>query len=235
MDLANNLITALSQPDRDALTAPGTLSSFASGQVIYEPGDSVDYCYFPLGPAIASFLVVLEDGMAVETTMVGKEGAIGGVVSHGKLPAFCRSIAVHSGQFLRIPVAELEMAKRQSPAVANLFNRYADCLIAQVFQSVACNASHSIEMRAAKWIVAAVERSENTHIAIIQDQFAALLGVGRSYASRVLQRFKAEGLIQVRRGGMDVLDCQRLKHLSCDCNDVVHRHFDRVLRGVYPD
>jgi len=34
--------------------------------------------------------------------------------------------------------------------------RYADCMLAQIFQSTACNAIHSIEQRTAKWIISAM-------------------------------------------------------------------------------
>jgi len=31
-----------------------------------------------------------------------------------------------------------------------------------------------------------------------------------------------------------VRDFENLKGLACDCNEQVRRHFDDVLRGVYP-
>jgi hypothetical protein len=34
----------------------------------------------------------------------------------------------------------------------NLMTRYSDCLLAQVLQSVACNASHTIEARCSRWL-----------------------------------------------------------------------------------
>ncbi len=84
-----------------------------------------------------------------------------------------------------------------------MFARYADCMLAQMFQSTACNAIHSIEQRTAKWIISAMERADGDNVVpLTHEQFATLLGVGRSYASRVIQTFKAEGVLETRRGSI---------------------------------
>ena len=84
--------------------------------------------------------------------------------------------------------------KQNRPSLRNVFARYADCMLAQMFQSTACNAIHSIEQRTAKWIISAMERTDGDEVVpLTHEQLATLLGVGRSYASRVIQTFKAEG------------------------------------------
>jgi CRP-like cAMP-binding protein len=108
-------------------------------------------------------------------------------------------------------------------------------MMAQVFQAVACNASHTIEQRAAKWLCAAMDRTGESEITMTQEQLASMMGIGRSYASRVVQRFKGEGLVRTRRGGLKVLDQEGLRGRACSCNELVRRHFDTVLRGVYPE
>ena len=60
------------------------------------------------------------------------------------------------------------------------------------------------------------------------------LGVGRSYASRVIQTFKAEGVLETRRGSILVRNREALQARACLCNDSVKNHFEEVLRGVYP-
>ena len=195
----------------------------------------MEYCYFPMGPAMCSFFVELDCGTAVETILVGREGALGGVVSHGTLPAYAHANVLHEGQFRRIATRDLEDAKRASPAIANLLARYADCVMAQVFQSIACNAVHTIEQRAAKWLCAAVDRIGRNDVTMTQEQLASMMGIGRSYASRVLQRLKRNGLVRTRRGRIEVLERDALHGRACDCNDRVAAHFERVLAGIYPE
>ncbi|MDF2638068.1 MAG: Crp/Fnr family transcriptional regulator [Novosphingobium lindaniclasticum] len=235
--------TSLEQSDLLAVLRPGDFAllepnlsevQLRSGEVIYQPGDQVDYCYLPRGASICSFFVELDSGISVETILVGREGALGGVVSHGSLPAYARANVLHGGLFWRIPTRHLDEAKSRSPALASLFSRYADCMMAQVFQSIACNAVHTIEERAAKWLIAAVDRIGRNDVTMTQEQLASMMGIGRSYASRVLQRFKREGLVRTRRGGISVSDRGSLSEKACSCNDHVAAHFGKVLGGVYP-
>jgi hypothetical protein len=231
----NNLLRRLSASDF-ALIAPHLAPEEAkAGELLYNPGDHVDTVHFPCGPSLASFLVPSEDGRDVETILVGREGAVGGIVSQGHLPAYTRIMVKFGGPFARLPIGKLEAAKARSATLRNAFARYADCLLAQILQSTACNAIHSIEQRTAKWILSAMERTNGDNIVpLTHEQLAALLGVGRSYTSRVMQTFKAEGVLETRRGSILIRNREALRIRACLCNESVKNHFEEVLRGVYP-
>src|SRR4029077_16811407 len=111
-------------------------------ELLYNPGDDVDVVHFPCDASLASYLVANEDGRDVETILVGREGAVGGIVSLGYLPAYTRITVKFGGPFARLPVAKLDAAKTASASLRNVFARYADCMLAQMFQSTACNAVH---------------------------------------------------------------------------------------------
>jgi hypothetical protein len=231
----NNLLRRLSTGDF-ALIAPHLAQEEATtSDLLYNPGDNVEIIHFPCGSSLASYLVPNKDGRDVETILVGREGAVGGVVSEGYLPAYTRITVKCGGPFVRLHVRKLEAAKAASASLRNVFARYADCLLAQIFQSTACNAIHSIEQRTAKWIVSAMERTEgNGVVPLTHQQLATLLGVGRSYASRVIQSFKAEGVLETRRGSILVRDPKALRIRACFCDESVKNHFEEVLQGVYP-
>lgn len=205
-----------------------------TGGVLYAPGDHVGTVYFPCGPSLVSYRVMLDDGRGVETALVGREGAVGGIVSHGRLPAYAHALVQFPGLFYRMGTRQLEQAKISSPTLRLQIARYADCMVAQVFQSVACNAAHTIEQRAAKWLLAALDRTGEGDVPLTQEQLASMLGVGRSYISRVVQNMKLRGVLETKRGAVKVHDMTELQRLSCRCNDTVRRHFDEVLKGVYP-
>jgi CRP-like cAMP-binding protein len=233
--LGSNLLRKLRAADLEILRP--ALQDWPDGErgaMLYRPGDTVEHAYFPCGPALVSFKVTLHDGREVETALVGREGAVGGIVSQGHLPAFARAEVQFPGPFLRLGLAELDRAKARSPAIARLFARYADCLMAQVFQGVACNAVHTIEQRAAKWLVAAIDRTGDDRVPLTQEQLGRMLGVGRSYVARVLRALKAAGVVETRRGGLRVRDLGALQARSCECHAAVRQHFDEVLKGVYP-
>jgi Crp-like helix-turn-helix protein len=231
----NNLLRRLNRTDFALLEPHLAKSEARAGDLFYSPGDDVETVHFPCGPSLVSYVVPHEDGRDVEAILVGREGAVGGIVSHGFLPAYTRITVKFSGPFMRLPVGRLEAAKATSLTLRNVFARYADCMLAQIFQSTACNAIHSIEQRAAKWIVSAMERTgDSDMVPLTHEQLATLLGVGRSYTSRVIQIFKAEGILDTRRGAILVRNREALQVRACACNESVKNHFEEVLRGVYP-
>lgn len=230
----NNLLRRLNSADF-ALIEPYLVAAEAgANDLLYNPGDGVEVVHFPCGPSLVSYLVPNEDGRDVETILVGREGAVGGIVSQGFLPAYTRITVKVGGPFVRLRVSKLDAAKAQSSTLRYLFARYADCMLAQVFQSTACNAIHSIEQRTAKWILSARERTGDDLVPLTHEQLSTMLGVGRSYASRVIQTFKAEGILETRRGAILIRNEAALATRSCLCNEAVKAHFEEVLRGVYP-
>ena len=80
-----------------------------------------------------------------------------------------------------------------------------------------------------------MERTDDADaVPLTHEQLATMLGVGRSYVSRVIQTFKAEGVLETRRGSILVLNREALRNRACLCNECVKNHFEEVLRGVYP-
>ncbi len=231
----NNLLRRLNRSDFLLIEPHLSQQEAAANDLLYNPGDDVDVVYFPCGPALVTYLVGNEDGRDVETILVGREGAVGGIVSEGYLPAYTRIVVKFAGPIIKLPVVRLEAAKLRSLTLRNVFARYADCMLAQIFQSTACNAIHTIEQRTAKWIVSAMERTDGEDIVpLTHEQLATLLGVGRSYASRVIQTFRAEGIVETGRRAIRVRDRAALQARACLCNESVKGHFESVLRGVYP-
>ncbi|HEY3793317.1 MAG TPA: helix-turn-helix domain-containing protein [Bradyrhizobium sp.] len=230
----NNLLRRLNAADFGLLSPHLAQEPATANELLYNPGDDVQTVHFPCGPSLATFMVPNEDGRDVETILVGREGAVGGIVSEGYLPAYTRIMVKFGGPFVRLNVGKLEAAKLKSATLRNVFARYADCMLAQIFQSTACNALHSIEQRTAKWIVSAMERTNGDTVPLTHEQLATLLGVGRSYTSRVIQTFKAEGVLETRRGSILVRNPDALRIRACKCSEAVRSHFEEVLRGVYP-
>ena len=232
----NNLLRRLNAPDFGLIAAHFAAIDADAGDLLYSPGDDVEIVHFPCGPSLVSYLVPNEDGRDVETILIGREGAVGGIVSQGFLPAYTRIMVKFAGPFVRLPVGRLDAAKARSATLSNIFARYADCMLAQIFQSTACNAIHSIEQRTAKWIISAMDRTDGDEVVpLTHEQLATLLGVGRSYTSRVIQTFRVEGILETRRGSILVRNPDALRTRSCLCNEAVKSHFEEVLRGVYPD
>ncbi|WP_377830933.1 Crp/Fnr family transcriptional regulator (plasmid) [Bradyrhizobium lupini] len=225
----NVLLQAASARDYKALRPYLDLEEVHSGVTLYHHGDVLETVYFPCGPTVLSYAVAVDADREIEAVLIGHEGAVGGIFGGGDLPSYCRVEVKIGGPIARLSARRLEDTEHLSNSLRQLFARYANCLIAQICQSAACNAAHSIEQRAAKWIIDLIERTETDEVLLTHEEFAAILGVGRSYASRVLQGFRTEEILDTRRGALMVRDIQLLHRKSCDCNSWVKKHFAQVL------
>src|SRR5215212_1855945 len=127
----NSLLSTFTAEARALIEPFGTMLEIGSGDVVLNRGDQVQATLFPLGSTLVSMTVVLSDGRTVETALIGRKGAVGGIVSCGHAPAYTRAFALVGGPAFSVPMETLEEAKRRSPFIANLFCRFSDYLLAQ--------------------------------------------------------------------------------------------------------
>jgi len=224
----NRLLAAFSPDERALLEPAGEIIDLRVGEVVIRRGEHVDSSLFPFGPTMISLLVEAPPKRSVEVASIGREGAIGGIVSCGHAPAYSTGTVLLAGPALRVPMTDLEAAKQQSDFIANIFCRFSDYLLAQVMQSVACSAFHPIDKRAAGWLLTAQDRAGD-RIQLTQEQLAGLLGVQRTSVNAAIASLEADGLITTRRGVVQVVDRPGLIGRACECYGSVERHFADVI------
>ena len=224
----NRLLSTFSREARALIEPFGEMVEVRSGATVLTRGEQVKSSLFPVGPTMISMTVDLSGGRSAEVASVGREGAVGGIVSCGHAPAYSRAEVLVPGQAFQVPMEALEDAKSRSPFISNLFCRFSDFLLAEVMQSVVCNAFHSIPERAARWLLHAQDRAGD-RIELTQEAFAGLLGVQRTTVNAVVQTLQAENLIATGRGVIRVTDRAGLKRRSCECYQRLLEHFDAVI------
>lgn len=232
--LTNRLLATLPPREIERLSPDLEPVSFQPGAVLFAPGEDVTHVCFPGRDMIAALVLELKEGETAEAAMVGRDGAVGAVISEGAKPAFARGLVQIGGHGWRLPARVLDAARQRSPELRDHFARYADCLMAQVLQSVACNASHELENRMARWLLTLQDRLGDPELRITQEFIAQMLGVQRSYVARVLGGLESSGSIRRARGVLTVVDRGRLESQACECYEAVRGHFERILPGVYP-
>lgn len=228
----NLLLASLKPADRSLLEPHVEAVNLLCGEVLFEPGDDVVFTHFPSGESTISLVLSMRDDRVIEVATIGKEGAAGGIVSRGHKPAFARIVVEIGGLALRIETDRLEDAKKRSPSLRDLFNRYADALLAQTLQSVACNALHTIEERCSRWLLTAQDRAAIQKLPLTQEFLAELLGVQRTTISAAAQVLQRKGLIRYRRGQITIVDRAGLEEAACECYAAVEKHFRAVLPDV---
>jgi CRP-like cAMP-binding protein len=224
----NRLLSTFAEEARAAVEPFAERVDLNVGEVVLRRGANVQSSLFPFGSTMISLLVEIGSGRSVEVASIGREGAVGGIVSCGDAPAFTQGVVLVAGPALRVPMRALETAKKSSPFIANIFCRYSDYLLALVMQSVACSAFHSIDQRAAGWLLMAQDRAGD-RIELTQEALAGLLGVQRTSVNAAIGVLESEGLIVGRRGVVQVLDRAGLIRHACECYGIVQRHFAGVI------
>jgi CRP-like cAMP-binding protein len=226
---ANRLLAAVPAVDCALLEPYAQLVQLAHRQVLFEPEEDVVITHFPLTGTMAALVVVLEDGTTAEAASIGREGAIGGIVSGGHKPAFARAVTEIAGAAIRIETARIEVAKQRSSVVRDLFARYADALLAQALQSAVCNVFHPMQQRFARWLLISQDRVDSNELPLTQEYLARMLGAHRSTVIRVARPLQEGGVIRYSRGRITILNRAKLEKAACECNAAVVRHFERVL------
>ena len=225
---ANRLLATFPAESRALIEPHATVVDLDLGAVVHASGQNVVTTYFPFGTTMISLCRDLADGRTVEVASVGQEGAVGGIVSCGHAPAFARAEVIVAGPALRVPMDKLEEAKMGSGHIRNLFCRFSDYLLSQVMQSVACNAFHPIEARAARWLLTAQDRA-GSRIELTQEALAGLLGAQRTTVNAVARILQDEGLISSRRGAIQVMDRVGLMRRACECYAATESHFGGII------
>ncbi|GJE17171.1 Crp/Fnr family transcriptional regulator [Methylobacterium marchantiae] len=229
----NLLLKAMSASDRGLLAPYFELMVVRRGETLFTVGSNVSLISFPCEQTVITLIVSMRDGRTAETATIGREGAVGGVVSHGSLPAFSTALVQIGGPVLRLDAAKLQDAKQRSTTLRNLFTRYGDCLLGQVLQSVACNALHPIEERCLRWLLTLQDRIGTEELPVTHELLANMLGVQRTYLTRILRTLQLQGLIEVGRGRITILNRAEIQQAACECHGAVVRHFETVLGAVY--
>jgi CRP-like cAMP-binding protein len=198
------------------------------GAVVCEAGGVLRHAYFPRG-SVLSLLTVLENGSAIETANIGREGAFGLFAAMYSRVSFNRCIVQMEGHTVRCPIELLQEEFKNSEHVRDLFVSFSETLLSQVQQTVACNALHSTEERICRWLLMMHDRAEGESLTYTHEFLSNILGANRKSVTLAAQSMQSAGLISYRRGTIQVLDRPGLEAASCECYAIVKARFDAFL------
>lgn len=199
------------------------------GAVVCEAGGLLKHAYFPQG-SVLSLLTVLENGSAIETANIGREGAFGLFAAMYSRVSFNRCIVQLEGHMARCPIELLQSEFKNSEHVRDLFVSYSETLLSQVQQTVACNAMHTTEERMCRWLLMMHDRAEGEFLTYTHEFLAQILGANRKSVTLAAQSMQTAGLITYRRGAIQVLDRRGIEKTSCECYAIVRERFDAFLK-----
>jgi CRP-like cAMP-binding protein len=229
---ANRLLAAMDAEDFSRLEPNLEMVDLPRGKVLYDHGEFIRHAYFPQN-SVVSVVAVMEDGHLVEMTVFGREAVFGLASAFVSRQSHGRYIVQIPGKASRIEVDRLKEALDVNPKLLDLFRLYIEALLAQTFQTVACNAVHSVEARCCRWILSTRDRVDQDTLPLTHEFLAEMLGVQRSTVSLIARTLQTAGLITQSRGVITVADRGGLEESACECYGVVRRTFERLLPKTY--
>lgn len=227
----NELLTALlSIPELATYLRPELkVVPLTVNQVLYEPGDQIDYVYFPLDSVISD-LSITEDGTTIETSMVGREGVVG---ASTLLDSGCSRqwIGVTiGGNAIQLKVRLLDSLLINNATALKSFVRYYGSLIIQLSQRCVCNTRHTIIERLCCWLLMINDRVGETDLRLTQEMIASRVGARRAgitVAAGLLQEMNA---ITYRRGRVHIESREALTSAVCEC----YKNLQEDFRSIAP-
>jgi CRP-like cAMP-binding protein len=135
--------------------------------VLYEIEAPIDYFYCPHN-AIVSLVTQMEDGKIVEVALVGNDGATGLAAVLGERVSAERAIVQIPDGGVRAKAAVILDEFNLHGKLHNMLLKYAHHLMRQMAQTAACNASHTVEERLARWLLMCKDRVDSDELNLTQ-------------------------------------------------------------------
>ncbi len=129
---------------------------------------------------------------------------------------------------MQLPASSFRKAVGASPELLKLVLLHTRALSLQAEQGVACNASHGVQARLARWLLMTQDRVGTRNFALTQEYMAVMTGVQRSTVSTMAASLKRAGVIDYSRGQMAIVDRPALLRHACECYAVVGQQFENL-------
>lgn len=183
--------------------------------VLSEAGSGKPHVYFPIDAVVASQRH-LADGSMIDVSITGCHGLL--------LAGPCCGVASDDSVVVRFA----GMAYRsETPQFIDMIRHDEETLMKflslsqthhqKMAKRLACNQHHSAKQRVAKWLLQFMDLLDSDNIACTHQEMADSLGVRREAVSLILKNLDQEGILQIHRGAVTVLDRQLLTTRACAC------------------
>lgn len=231
----NRLLSALPVAEFELLRPQFVPVSFAPGDIIYQAGDSINYCYFPKNGMI-SLLSVTEQGQTIEVGFTGSEGMVGLPVLLGQKEMPYQVLIQAPTECIRVESKTILKLFRQGKVFHDVVLRYLYVILKQIAQTCVCNHFHTIEARLCRWLTVMCDSSGKTHLFLTQEFLAHMLGVQRTSIGLIAASMQKAGIIRYSRGKIEIIDYKKLKNSACECYSIIENEQREFLEDKnFPD
>jgi hypothetical protein len=163
--------------------------------------------------------------------MVGRDGLAGAFAALNGRISLNRAVVQIGGGAFTCGVESLRTVTEARPALRGIITRHEQALFAQVQQSAACNITHNIESRLARWLLRAADLHGSSELPLTQEYVAEMLGVRRTSVSVVAHTLQQAGMISYSRGHINLTNVEALRDTACECYETVRLNYDALYHS----
>ena len=198
-------------------------------EIVYQANESIEFVLFPEN-SILCLMTLMSNGDTIEAATVGHEGASWISASVGAQSMPCETIVVVEGTAMKLPIGDLDRELKENGHFRDVLTEYSHALLIASMRTSACHGLHGLQQRCARWILMTLDRVDADRFAVTKEFLAQLLGTNRPTVSVLVSVFEKAGILNVEGRWVTVADRDRLKEASCECYDVIFKHYQVVGR-----
>src|SRR4051812_20476466 len=155
-----------------------SIIDLVQGDILAETHGRVEKVCFPHSGIISSVVETLGGG-AIETGMIGKDGEFGALQALDDKVSLNHVVIQVPGSASVISSDRLRQLIDTYPLFRGLLIKYEQFFLAQVQQTAACNAIHTVQARMCKWLLRMHDLAGND-LPLTQEFLAQMMGVRRT-------------------------------------------------------
>ena len=229
----NFLLNRLDADVLDRLSRDLSVIQLPHGQVLAETHERVEKVYFPHG-GIISCVVETIGGGAIETGMIGNDGAFGSSQALDDKVSLNHVVMQVSGAASVISSDHIRKAADELPILRGLLVKYEQFFLAQVQQTAACNALHTVQARTCKWLLR-MQALAGDDLPLTQEFLSQMMGVRRTSVTQVAGQLQKAGMITYKRGHIQIRNLNQIREWACECDADVRWHYRRMFQSNEAD
>ncbi len=214
------MIEQLAAEKYEKLLPSFQLVCLSTDQLIFRPHEAIQFVIFPVS-AIIAMQIDISDGSSADIVLIGKEGMVGSGVMGGN-QNFSRARVRFPGFAYKLPLGVFQNELGQDRAFLKIWMATTRQMILQIAMPTVCSSKHSNEQQIVRWIMNTLDKTQGHTLQITHQEIADTLGIRRESVTLAAGKLSQEGLIEVTRGQLEVLDRPGLEAKACECYRVMH-------------
>ena len=120
----------------------------------------------------------------------------------------------------------------RSASLHKLLLRFIQVQITQTSQTAYVNASQTIDVRLARWLLMCHDRVDGDDLQITHEFLSLMLGTQRSSTTLAVQALEGYRLIKARRGKITILDRKMIRQVADDGYGLPEAEYARLIEGA---